>query len=237
VSYREFPVGAVLEPWAECLWVRVGSGERDAYARIVPDGCMDLLWSERGGLAVVGANTTAFVSPLMPGDSVLGVRLHPGAAPPLLGIPAPELLDGRVPAAALWGAAGARLEQALYEAPDVRERARLLVGFLSTRAERSPAPDSLVRAAAARLGRAQVSEVADELAISERHLRRLVIAEVGYGPKRLGRVLRLRRALARVRAGFELAEVAFDSGYADQAHFANDCRALAGVSPSVFSKT
>jgi AraC-like DNA-binding protein len=237
VSYREFPVGAALAPWAECLWVRVGDAEHDSYARIVPDGCMDLLWSERAGLVAVGANTTAFVAPLMPGDSVLGVRLHPGAAPPLFGVQAPELLDGRAPAAALWGAEGARLEQAMHAAPDVRERARLLVGFLSTRAERSAAPEPLVRAAAARLGWAQVSEIADELAVSERHLRRLVTAEVGYGPKRLGRVLRLRRALVRVRAGLELAEIAFDSGYADQAHFANDCRALAGVSPSVFSKT
>ena len=54
-----------------------------------------------------------------------------------------------------------------------------------------------------------MADVAEQLAVSERHLRRLVSAEVGYGPKRLGRVLRLRRALARVRAGTELAEVAF----------------------------
>ena len=70
--------------------------------------------------------------------------------------------------------------------------------------------------------------------MSERHLRRLVSSEVGYGPKRLARVLRLRRALARVRAGAELAEAAFEAGYADQAHFANECRALAGVPPGRF---
>jgi AraC-like DNA-binding protein len=76
--------------------------------------------------------------------------------------------------------------------------------------------------------------VAGELGISERQLRRVVEAEVGYGPKRLGRVLRLRRALERVRSGAELAEVAYSSGYADQAHFARDCRELAGVPPGRF---
>jgi methylphosphotriester-DNA--protein-cysteine methyltransferase len=80
----------------------------------------------------------------------------------------------------------------------------------------------------------RVREVAGGLGVSERHLRRLVTANVGYGPKLLARVLRLRRALARVGAGAELAEVAYGGGYADQAHFNHDCRELAGVSPGRF---
>jgi AraC-like DNA-binding protein len=234
VSYREFPVADSLSPWAECLWVRVGGGGPDGYARIVPDGCMDLLFSQRAGLVAVGPNTTAFVSPLGAGDSVLGVRLHPGAAPPLFGVRAPTLLDGRVPARALWGDAAARLEEALHATADVRGRARQLIDFLERRAARSAAPEPLVRAAAERLDRLAVGDVARELVVSERQLRRVVTAQVGYGPKRLGRILRLRGALARLRAGAELAEVAFDAGYADQAHFGNECRALAGVAPGRF---
>jgi len=34
------------------------------------------------------------------------------------------------------------------------------------------------------------------------------------------------------RAGEELARVALDAGYADQAHFSGDCRELAGLPPS-----
>ena len=64
--------------------------------------------------------------------------------------------------------------------------------------------------------------------MSERALRRRVRTAVGYGPKRLGRVLRLGRALAAARAGDDLGRVAFDAGYADQAHFSGDCRELAG---------
>ena len=43
----------------------------------------------------------------------------------------------------------------------------------------------------------------------------------------------LRRALQAARAGDDLARVALDAGYADQAHFTHDCRALAGVPPSL----
>ena len=77
-----------------------------------------------------------------------------------------------------------------------------------------------------------MSGLASELGVSGRGLRRRVTAAVGYGPKRLGRVLRLRRALAAARSGDELAQAAFDAGYADQAHFTGDCRELAGVPPS-----
>lgn len=234
MSYREHRVEPALGRWVECAWTRAGGGVADGYERIVPDGCMDLIWSERAGVTIVGPNTTAFLAPLAPGSEVVGVRLHPGAAPSLIGVPAPALLDGRVPAAELWGDAAARLEQEVAAAHSAGERARHLVAFLASRARGAADPDALVRAAAARLERVPVTEVASELAVSERHLRRLVSAEVGYGPKRLGRVLRLRRALARLRAGAELAEVAYRGGYADQAHFTNDCRALAGVAPGRF---
>ncbi len=231
MSYGEHPVGGALGAWVECVWRRSGAERPDGYERIVPDGCMDLIWSEAGGLIVVGPNTTAFLSRLPPGAAVTGVRLHPGAGSPLFEVPAPALRDARLPAAEVWGDEGARLEQAVARAADP---AAALVAFLAGRARTAAPPDPLVRAAAARLEAAPVGEVAERLAVSERHLRRLVSAEVGYGPKRLGRVLRLRRALARVRAGVELAEVAFSGGYADQAHFSNECRALAGVTPGRF---
>ncbi|MGW5695942.1 helix-turn-helix domain-containing protein, partial [Streptomyces asiaticus] len=63
----------------------------------------------------------------------------------------------------------------------------------------------------------------------ERQLHRRSLAAFGYGPKTLGRVLRLNRALDLARTGLPFAEVAATAGYADQAHLARDVRALAGV--------
>jgi AraC-like DNA-binding protein len=234
VSYREHPVEGTLTRWIECVWTRTRAELPDGYDRIVPDGCMDLIWSDRAGVTVVGPNTTAFMAPLKQGSSSLGVRLHPGAAPPLFGVPGPALRDGRLPARELFGDAGARLEEQVSRAADSAERTRLLIAFLHGRARGADEPDPIVRAATANLHRSPVAEVAQQLAVSERHLRRRVSEAVGYGPKRLGRVLRLRRALASLRAGAELAEAAFASGYADQAHFTNECRALAGLSPGRF---
>ena len=84
---------------------------------------MDLIWSDSAGVTAVGPNTTAFMAPLPPGGSVIGVRLHPGAAPPLFGVPAPALRDGRLPAEELWGDAGAWLAEAVAGAPPATQSA------------------------------------------------------------------------------------------------------------------
>ncbi|MGH2872178.1 MAG: helix-turn-helix transcriptional regulator [Solirubrobacteraceae bacterium] len=76
----------------------------------------------------------------------------------------------------------------------------------------------------------RVEALAAELGFSERQLRRRFLASVGYGPKILQRVLRLRRFLAAER--HHLARAALDAGYADQAHLARECVRLTGLSPS-----
>jgi AraC-like DNA-binding protein len=90
-------------------------------------------------------------------------------------------------------------------------------------------PDPLVTGLVASLERRSVRETADRLGLGERQLRRRATAAFGYGPKTLQRVLRFQRALALARAGRPLADVAYETGYADQAHMAHEVRELAGV--------
>lgn len=229
MTYREHAPPASLTPWVQCAWRRSGDGGPPV--RVVPDGCIDVVWTEGSGTTVVGPNTRAFLVPVAAGARVVGVRLHPGAAPPLLGIDAAALRDADMAIEELWGDAGKRLAERLDAGGD---RADALLAALAARAPAAVRPDPLVCAAVARLDApgVAVGRLAFDLGVSERQLRRRFDLAVGYGPKRLARVLRLMRALSAARAGEELGRVAFDAGYADQAHFANDCRSLAGVGPS-----
>jgi AraC-like DNA-binding protein len=229
VSYREHGPPAALAPWLACVWQR--RGEAGPPVRVLPDGCIDIVWTEGAGTQLVGANTSAFLVPVAPGTRVVGARLRPGAAPALLGIDGREVRDTRAALDEVLGDDGRRLVEALAACQDP---VTALLAALAARAPRAAPPDPLVAAAVARLGvRADtVTTLAAELGLSERQLHRRVVSAVGYGPKRLARVLRLERALAAARAGQELARVAADAGYADQAHFSGDCRELAGVPPS-----
>jgi AraC-like DNA-binding protein len=230
MSYREHAPPPALVPWLECTWERRGDG---LPVRVLPDGCIDVIWTEGAETQLVGANTTAFVVPVAAGTRIVGARFHPGAAPALLGIAAEEFRDARTSAEEVWRGDGARLTTTLEAGGDPLQG---LVRWLLARLRHAEQPDPIVHATVQRLRRSfrpEVARLADELALSERQLRRRVAAAVGYGPKRLARILRLYDALAAARAGDDLARVAYDAGYADQAHFANECRVLAGAPATV----
>ncbi|POX51866.1 AraC family transcriptional regulator [Streptomyces sp. Ru71] len=193
---------------------------------VLPDGCMDLMWSE-GRLIVAGPDTRAYV-PAGPPAPYVGVRFFPGTAPALLGVPAHELRDRRVDLADLWPADRVRRLRARIAAAGDPAGA-LEETALRCAADAEP-PDPLLRRLvdALEAGR-PVGATADELGFSARQLHRRSLAAFGYGPKTLARVLRLQRALALVRSGVPYAETAARAGYADQAHLARDVRDLAGM--------
>jgi AraC-like DNA-binding protein len=83
-------------------------------------------------------------------------------------------------------------------------------------------------------GAVGVGDLAGELGWSRRHLAVRFREEVGMPPKALARILRFERAVERLRDGDELAALALDAGYYDQAHFNRDFRAFAGVTPTAY---
>ncbi|MCD9873162.1 DUF6597 domain-containing transcriptional factor [Streptomyces guryensis] len=194
--------------------------------RVLPDGCMDLLWHQ-GRLLVAGPDTHAYVTAGEPGTWV-GVRFHPGTAPALLGVPAHELRDRRVPLADLRPAAEVRrLTAHVHAAPEPADG--LEEAALRLAADAEP-PDPLLRHLVAALGEGRpVAATADELGLGARQLHRRSLVAFGYGPKTLARVLRLQRALGLARQGLPFAETAARAGFADQAHLARDVKELAGL--------
>ncbi|TDQ52945.1 helix-turn-helix domain-containing protein [Actinorugispora endophytica] len=207
------------------------AGER----RVLPDGCMDILWV-RGGLLVAGPDTTAQLVRDEPGDVHIGLRFAPGRGPAVIGVPAVELRDSRTPLDALWpGRLVRRLAERLEAADDPAAELEAGVAELPVREDLA---DPVAAAVLARLeagpGGApgpRVRDAAREIGLSERQLRRRCLTAFGYGPKTLDRVLRMNRALDLVRAGTALAEAAAVAGYADQAHLTREVRSLAGVPP------
>lgn len=194
--------------------------------RVLPDGCMDLLWNE-GHLLVAGADTRAYVIGGGP-NAWAGIRLPPGTAPALLGVPAHELRDRRVALADLRPATEVRRLTARVNA--AADPARGLDDVALSLAAAAGPPDPLLGRLVTALDAGRpVGVAADELGLGARRLHRRALAAFGYGPKTLARVLRLQRALRLARDGVPFARTAAQAGYADQAHLARDVRELAGL--------
>ncbi|WP_077797863.1 helix-turn-helix transcriptional regulator [Streptomyces sp. JHA26] len=209
------------------VWTNTPTGEGPG--RVLPDGCMDLLWHD-GRLLVAGPDTRAHVTDGAPSPWA-GVRFRPGTAPALLGVPAHTLRDRRVDLADLRPAAEVRRLTARVNA--AHDPARGLEEAALTLAAGAGPPDPLLSRIVAALDAGRpVAATADALGVGARRLHRRSLAAFGYGPKTLARVLRLQRALALARAGTALAETAARAGYADQAHLTRDVRELTGLSPA-----
>lgn len=193
---------------------------------VLPDGCMDLLWTE-GRLLVAGPDTRPYVPEGAPARWA-GVRFRPGTAPALLGVPAHELRDRRVELADLWPATAVRRLRARVDA--AADPPAALDEIASELAAATDPPDPLLARLVAALDAGRpVAATADELGLGARQLHRRSLAAFGYGPKTLARVLRLQRALALARDDVPQAETASRAGYADQAHLARNVRELTGM--------
>ena len=243
LAYQELAPPAALRPSVSCLWVGVAPSADNAATVVLPDACVDLIWEQGRGVYVAGPDTGPVPAVIPPGTVVAGVRFAPGAGGPALRMPMSALLNQRVDASDLGSRPAAGLARRLPGSlpPDVAFR--VLAEVAGALVAGGPA-DALAAHAARLLSRppVQAEAVAGHLGVSERQLRRRCQASVGYGPATLRRVLRFRRVVSWADAGpaeadlsgsgGDLARVAFELGYADQAHLTRECVRLAGVTPA-----
>jgi AraC-like DNA-binding protein len=228
-GYREWLPPAALRDSLTCLWAGVMPDE-PSVADVTPDGCTDLIWQSGYGAYVAGPDTAPAPAPLPPGTIVIGARFRPGAGGAALGIPLAAMRDQRVDLADCLPALARELPGDLPA--DV---ALELITVASARLARSGPPDpAVVHGARLLAGPGSVAELSDTLGLSERQLLRRFDVAVGYGPKTLHRVLRfqrLMRLLATAGPTADLAGLAIETGYADQAHMTREVTRLAGRSP------
>jgi AraC-like DNA-binding protein len=238
VSYREWTPPPALASWVRRIWELTVPGPGGP-GRVLPDGCMDIVVIG-GALLVAGPDTGPVPIARRGGETVIGVRFHPGAGPAVLGPRASELRDVRVPLDAVWGRDGRELEERVTAAPSPAAGLAVLQAQLLARLGAAADPDPLVAAAVHLLERRpdRVGGLGAALGLGERQLRRRFQAAVGYGPKTLARVVRFQRLLELLHspggAGGRpsLAAAAADAGYADQAHMTTECTRLAGLPPT-----
>jgi AraC-like DNA-binding protein len=238
-TYRERPPPAALAAHVLCVWSQViGSGAAVHRHRVLPDGCVDVVWIGEAPTVVAGPATGPVVVPLRPRTIVVGIRLRPGAAPGLLRLPASELANRDTPLRELWGAGADALTAAVIEQPSVAAKLGAAAAALAERLPDAGSIDPMIAAATRWLARrpeGRIEDLARFLDVGERRLRRRFVAAIGYGPKTFQRVLRLQRALALAGRGpgpgLSLAGLAAEAGYADQAHMSRELQALTGRSP------
>ena len=113
--YREYAPPERLRPYVECFW-SVETSESIPDYSVLPDGCVDIVFSPNTGLEIVGAMTHARNFAIASDSPQVGVRFRPGMALGFVRAPGSQTTDQLVPLAAMWGAKGRALEARMNDA-------------------------------------------------------------------------------------------------------------------------
>lgn len=246
-----------LSDFVELMWFGDEYTAPHALERVLPTGEMSLiinLYEDRtrmydpddlskcqtlSGSIVAGAYSQFAVIDTAEQRSTMGAVFKPGGAFPFFKLPASELQDTDVALDVLWGAEAAILREGLLEAKtpeakfDVFERA--LLRRVVKPLERHPA----VRFAVNNFQRCPhraISQVTDQISLSERRFIQVFAEQVGLTPKLFCRVQRFQKVLRHIARSesIDWTQIALSCGYFDQSHFIHDFRAFSGINPSLY---
>lgn len=255
MNYREYKPIPGLEGYVECVWLLEGpaGGRSDEWHRVFPDGCIDLVFG-RGDPVLKRMPTGEVIT--QPRSGVIGhkseplwlkptgtwktagIKLRPESALAVLNVNLAGLFDSSVPLDVLWGRVGRDIMERVLSAKSPGEALRVFqVGLLNRLAStRRPHPATVraVRALVDARGLAPIGHLARAVGWSERNLERRFNEEVGVSPKVFSRTLRFLGLLSSLSSqrNESWAALAWDSGFADQAHLTREVRRFAGSSPA-----
>ena len=243
--YREYRPPLPLRSFVECFWslqVRAAEPHQKVPHRILPDGCVDIIYNSSGAAAAdfIGCMTVPQVIALPNRTDYLGVRFRPGGAFPFFRFSMKETADLRLSLSDLRGRAALREFEEINIGDDLGAGLRRLSKNLCARVPRTDeagAPvGKLVSLIEKNRGNISIERLSRLTGLSRQHLTRKFGEQVGLSPKKFARIVRLRSAIARARRLPEVdwATLALDCGFYDQAHLIAEFKEIAGLRPVDF---
>lgn len=244
--HHEYSPGTALVDWVECFWIGATAGtERTPVShRIIPDGCMDVIFDfspdAKRRVSVIGTMTRPLVFETNKRVDLLGIRFLPGRLPRQVSVDASELTDARADIDGFKNPFSSELWERLAECENHRRVALLREALALSTGRRRPRVDPYVSHCVDRIqetgGRVPVSRMGMEKStgLSARQLERKFARDLGVSIKTFARVVRFQRAseyAEACRGSVDWARLAGDFGYSDQPHLVREFRALSGLTP------
>lgn len=246
-QYRP-PAGHPLHSFVDAFWQLDHNGELSSEV-LLPKNTVDIIFCldqpeeysnasvtyqlKSSQFHIFGLHTAAALTRHHGRTLLFGIELNIVGSAAILPVPPAELVNLATGGCSIFPNQQFLFEQ-IAEAKDFAARCRIAVAFLSNQLRSVPHLGLMQYACS--LLRAEpdshsIDQLTRELGISSRHLRRLMIRNVGIGPAQYLRFCRFVDALYLMPDASTLAEVAHATRYADQAHFSRDFKEIAGMTP------
>ena len=197
---------------------------------------------ERGRSRIQGVVTGRFTRVLDGRGRVFGIKFRPAGFRPFLKSSVSALTDSTLPVSEVFGPDGDALAEQIVSLEDPPRTLELADAFIR---ERLPAPDptvqtvnQIVELIVSSRSITRVADVQELVSMGKRTLQRLFNEYVGVSPKWVIQRYRLHDAAGRLAAGenLDLAALALDLGYFDQAHFVRAFKTVVGKAPAEYAR-
>ena len=245
-SFQRYQPTALLSTVVESLWLQqcpwTGSSAGQV---IVPAVRCELIFNfadpfvhssptfERVPLASIqGLRTVPIVAAPTGRTGLLIVNLQPWALGVLCGIDGKDAKNLSIDLNEVWPAhCVERLLHDLRKPQENFSRIKLISDFLAQKLG-SWRHELRTARAVTQLSQGQaLRDVAQQLGVGRRQLRRIVRTSTGIAPKQLANLVRCQHALNQLRCPKPLAEVSHANGYVDQSHMHKELKRFTGLTP------
>ncbi len=173
---------------------------------------------------------------------MIGAYLYPKAVSQILKLKPEEVTNCNLDLRTLFGSESELLQEQINEAGNDEDRLQILGAFLDSKAQKRnsalDAIDVVVHKVLSKKGAISVMDLAGFAGYSIRQLERTFRSHTGFTPKYFSRIVRFQQAMksydnSEVKS---LSELAYHSGYSDQAHFIREFKEFSGMKPRLYFK-
>lgn len=193
-------------------------------------------------LVVTGPHGRAWLRRITGSGSVFAIRLRPAGLAVLSELSPDLVADATVPLTPQMDAGLHALAARIAAEPTPQSRARAADAAIRAQMEaRPPSAEGLLANAvlselSSRIRSRAGASLAEHFDVSERTIQRALKVTLGRGPKWISRRIRLQEVARALSSGNvqDLAGLAAELGYADQAHLTGDFRTVAGITPAAY---
>ena len=254
MQYRLHNIDPVLKPFVKVICSIESESSVDSLEsmRVLPDTCVELFINFDKSQKIILPDCSI----ALPGKSFVTSRMNSfmdvrtlglvrfvsicfaeGGAYPFFPVSMHDIANQVIDLYCLWGQPTNDLEERIEMAKTMSQRVQLIQQYLIARLQQSGKSDSgidfCIRQIRQANGQLSLDELASQTGISNRQLVRRFNQRIGLSPKEFARMTTFKNALRNLKKYplLNLTEIAYESGYYDQAHFIHACRDYSGLTP------
>jgi AraC-like DNA-binding protein len=260
--YSERKPALPLRRFIRSLWYARSPLMQHRHERILPGGCAhivvglgrefltncteDGLEQRTAPALMVGQRSVYELVATSDMVDLAGVVFQPGAVPALIVDRADLISNQNMPLDQVWPGCTDYLRNRMLESSSPETRLHIFEDCLASILTRKykpqmgdlhPAVKFALKQFEQETGPLSIAGIACRSGWSERRFSQMFREQIGFSPKVWYRLRRFQRAVRQLHTGMDIpwAQLAIDCGFYDQAHFANEFRAFAGLDLTTYT--